>query len=337
VDDHHRGRQLLRGLPGLHPGGPAAEIELYSTDGLTYTDLTSPGVSSQTTNAVSGPLPHGPDPYLDILKPHQGMHATPLGGGGVLLQASASEDLAVCPLYTLDASLAWHCRTLPVTPPAPLNGDPVLRQDSRGWLHEVTALPSTPGADPSSCGCLDRLLVATSTDGGASWASAVVRPPRGGSVTYVSGPTIDVAANGAAGRLAVVARVQLPDGGGQQDMVFRFDTSRSTPVHTETAYVGRGDLGASSAGAGAGTAPRFDFDSIAMLPDGTVAAVYDDSTTGRTSSTGSASYAPAFAVEGTGPDAPADLPEAGNVALLAVAGLLAIAVPLELRRRRASR
>jgi hypothetical protein len=74
----------------------------------------------------------------------------------------------------------------------------------------------------------------------------------------------------------VSARFDDAKGNGH-DMVFRVDTGRSKPRLTATYVVGKGDLNTANDVTGS-AGYRYDYESVALLPDGKIAVSFDDST-----------------------------------------------------------
>jgi hypothetical protein len=242
-------------------GYPSKDPELASTDGLAYTTLTSPALDSAQDTTASGPLPDGPNPLADYWQPHPGAGTLPLTDGGLLQLTQAGDgDLASCPLTRLRTDTGtWQCYDLPTLDSG------ITRQDSRGWLTRV--LPSDDGR---------QLQVRISKDGGESWGTATTLiPPNHG--TLEAPLLTDIKVNGALGIAAISARFDDAAGHGQ-DMVFRLDVSRTTPRWLDTAYLGLGDIVTANDASGS-AGDRFDFASVAILPDGHIAASYQDSTT----------------------------------------------------------
>jgi hypothetical protein len=154
----------------------------------------------------------------------------------------------------------WQC----VKTPGTFHG--VVRQDSRGYL--VEAYP-TPGNSS--------LVLATSRDGGVHWSRTTLVPPKStGGVRLETASLYDVVANGALGQAVVSARFDDAKGNGH-DMVFRVDTRGRVPQLRETYLVGKGDLNTANDVTGS-AGYRYDYESVALLPDGKIAVSFDDST-----------------------------------------------------------
>jgi hypothetical protein len=177
---------------------------------------------------------------------------TPLAGGYLL--ARPEDYVSVQSGWALfdGANLRWS--TLEFPPGHDLEG--MIHSDSRGRLHRVV-----PGAGSFDYGI--------SSDGGATWISTTVDLPVGSSIENV-----DFKANGAIGVAAVA--IHSRDGARQvdRDFVYKLDVTTDQPVLTRFFRVGLGDL---NAGAGINADVRFDFETVALLPDGRVAVSFNDS------------------------------------------------------------
>src|SRR3954449_11904911 len=86
----------------------------------------------------------------------------------------------------------------------------------------------------------------------------------------------DVVANGRLGQAVVSARFDDADGIGQ-DVVFRVGISHAKPQRLRTYLVGKGDLNTANDVTGS-AGYRFDYESVALLPDGKIVVSFDDST-----------------------------------------------------------
>lgn len=177
-----------------------------------------------------------------------------------------------------DASFDWiqPIRSSPVTPlgngRALANGGWLLDPADRHWdawrLPDNTAPPTFIQID--SRGRIHHLRSVTggfeyriSADQGRTWTTTMVPFPLGLSDFHV---------NAAIGVAAVATRVN------NQDWVYKFDIGGASARLTRRYKVGLGDARAAP-GVGQLTAPRFDFDTLAILPDGRVAMSFLDSTT----------------------------------------------------------
>jgi hypothetical protein len=244
-------------------GGTATKaVALIATDGLSYTTPTWPNVDVQ----------QGPEPRLfripvtknadaDYWQPNPGTYTLPLNGGGVLLLNNGEDDLGAPAAWLNPTSLKWERVRLAF----PVTG--TLRQDSRGWLTQVTR----KGND---------LTLALSPDGGAHWSSTQLTLPSIVTKVEGSGGFFDVKVNGKLGQAVVATRVDNKQGRGQ-DVVWRVDIRKAKPKVLKVYAVGLGNA-PTEIGLVAGlAADRFDFPSVALLPDGRIAAAFQDATTPR--------------------------------------------------------
>lgn len=240
--------------PSFVGGGFQKSEPLASCDGLTYTQVTTPGVAA---TAPSGPLPVVPDPsgLADYWSTPTLAQTAQLSGRGLLLLTPVQHS--ACIVSELQPDGSWLCYQLPGSP-----FFEALRQDSRGWLTTLTRQPDGKA-----------LKLNVSTDGGGHWAAPLTLSPPTGGVLEV----FDVHVNGSLGVAAVVARFKNAQGAGQ-DMLFQVDVSRPAPRLVETDVIGKGDIATANA-LSATQQSRFDFMTVAILPDGAIVGSYDDSTT----------------------------------------------------------
>jgi hypothetical protein len=234
-------------------------IALLATDGLSYTTVTDPG-----QDASSGPEPRFFDikvkanPDADWWQPNPGTFTLPMNAGGVLLFDNGEDSLGAPAAWLNPTSLKWERVRLAFTPTG------TVRQDSRGWLTMVTR----KGND---------LTLALSSDGGRHWKDTTLVLPESHSKIEGSGDFFDVKVNGKLGQAVVVTRA---DNRGQLglDLVWRVDIKHAQPKLIKTYAIGKGDL-STTIGVLGSLANRFDFPSVALLPDGRIAVSFDDSTT----------------------------------------------------------
>lgn len=251
-------------------GGENKDPELLSVDGLHYDYFTSPGLDEMSGVSGRPSVPGTRNDLADYWSPHPWAGTIPLSGGGVLqLTQPNDSDLANCAVSQLQGeSSAWRC--VDFSPPGITAWKAAsavccqIKQDSRGWLTDVV-----PAAKANS------LFLYLSTDGGRHWSvAATLRPPRGGTL---EANIYNYAVNGRLGIAAVSARFDNAEGDGQ-DMVFVVDVSGARPRLLHTLLLGRGDVKTANSVSGA-ERDRFDYASVAIRPDGTIAASFDDSTT----------------------------------------------------------
>ena len=250
-------------------GYPSKELWLYSTDGLTYTQVDSKFVDATLNGTESRTLPIEATSVFDWIQPNTNGAMTPLGAGGML----AGPDYPATRWSRFDGA-TWHGFTFPAGE-APTGAYQV---DSQGRLHNVV---------PHGNSFTYRI----SSDGGSTWKSAEVSLPAGNTFEEW-----DFKANAQAGVAAVGIHAQDSTLGVDRDLVVKLDIGRKGPRALTLHQVGLGDLGAT---AGVGNDVRFDFGTIAILPDGRVAVSFLDSTTTSTSpTTGEERASPAVAIEG---------------------------------------
>jgi hypothetical protein len=250
-------------------GGITKDVDTFSADGQDYSQPSFAYADEHTSGARPRiRIPVVGNPAADWWQPHPGAGTLPLSGGGVL-RFTNDEDVTAtvegsngCPVSRLDpASSAWQCVSLI----GRLRG--VVRQDSRGYLTEV--YPSNPRS-------LTSLTLATSRDGGVHWSSVRLAPPRGVATKLETNDLFDVVANGKLGQAVVSSRWDDAAHRGH-DIVFRVDTARRTPRVLRTYLVGKGDVQTGNDVTSL-TMPRFDYESVALLPDGRIAVSFVDST-----------------------------------------------------------
>jgi len=257
-------------LGGEHPrqildvtgGGITKDIDTLSADGLDYSDPSFFYYDETQAAPGSFRIPVVRNPDADWWQPHPGTRTLPLTAGG-LLRFGNTDDLtgnSACDVARLmPASSTWRC----VHMKAKFQG--VVRQDSRGYLTEV--YPA--GGDRA-------LVLATSRDGGVHWRHTTLRPPAAAGTQLETSDMYDVVANGRLGQAVVTARFDDAKHLGH-DVVFRVDTRRAQPRLRTTYLVGKGDLQTANDVTGS-LGSRFDYESVALLPDGRIVVTFDDST-----------------------------------------------------------
>jgi hypothetical protein len=236
-------------------GWPDKSTWLMSTDGLTYVQASNTFVDQSLSETQVGDLAVGNGPDLDWLQANVGMGLTPLGGG----RALASPDSPLDGWTMLDQETrTW--RGFRHQAGSALSG--FYQSDSGGRVHQLDFDPSGPGAEP--------IPYRMSSDGGATWSSLELPLPAG-----FHAEDVDFRAVSALG-LAVVG-VHATNDTVDQDFVFKVQITGETPRLVRRYAVGLGDeaVGASVASSGA----RFDFASVALLPDGRAVTSFYDSTT----------------------------------------------------------
>jgi hypothetical protein len=233
------------------------DLENFSTDGLDYTNVHSVSNDEAATPAgrISIPVVH--NPAADWWQPNflpADWAIMPLNAGGLIRYDGGSG----CPIARVNpANGSWQCGTSPVR----LRG--VVRQDSRGYLTEVYPMGS------------GQLALSTSRDGGLTWSTITLTPPAGTGATLETPNLYTVVANGKLKQAVVSAR--WDDAGSHgHDIVFRIDESKPTPKVSKIYAVGKGDLDTGNDVTSV-TQGRFDYESIALLPNGKIAVTFDDS------------------------------------------------------------
>jgi hypothetical protein len=244
---------------------------LMSTDGITYLPLSSPFFDEMSSSPVDGPLPVAADPSLDWNQPSTNGLVTPLGKGAALTgpypPTSSTWGL-------LDpAALTWH--------PFTLAGGEELEgyylADSGGRLHSLKPRGGT-------------FDYSISRDGGRTWNKTKVTLPKGDNIE-----NIDFRANRQLGLAAVAIHAHSGKNDNDVDLLYKLDITSDHARVTREYRLGRNDADASS---GLGQNVRFDFEALAILPDGRVAMPMLDSTTVTHSLTMGDVLGPNLAIEG---------------------------------------
>lgn len=245
----------------IRGGWPSKDVLYYSSDGLRYLAAGAKQLGSMAGNVASGPLDTAADAEADYWGSISVSRLLPLGNGRVFggtdyLTLPASVDRCPTRLWVSDAQMNWACYTPP--------GDRVEWQatDSLGHLHAVTwAVSGT-------------LTYLRSADGGRTVERLPVPLPSGYDVTSPS--FVDLKVNAAAGVVAIAVHARHGESSTFQDMVIRLLLpGDGHPLRLDrTLFVGNGDL---VSGAGVtSSGPRFDFTSLAILPDGRVVVSFND-------------------------------------------------------------
>lgn len=240
-------------------GGITKDIDTLSPDGQDYSTPSYVVNDEKGSSTVPFRIPVVRNPAADWWQPHPGTGTIPLNAGGVLRTANTDDVTGdnPCPVARLDpATSKWQCVILT----GHLKG--VVRQDSRGYLTEVYPFGGS-------------LVLATSRDGGVHWSSTTLSPPPGTGTTLETQDLFNVIVNGKLKQAVVTSRW---DDGSQHghDIVFRVDESKPAPALMRTYAVGKGDIQTGN-DVSSLTMPRFDYESIALLPNGKIAVTFDDS------------------------------------------------------------
>jgi hypothetical protein len=241
-------------------GGTATKaVELIATDGLSYTTVTDPG-----QDARSGPEPRFFDIKVvknadaDYWQPNPGTFTLPMNAGGVLLFDNDEDDLGAPAAWLNPTTLTWERVRLAFKPTG------TVRQDSRGWLTMVTRTGN-------------ELTLSLSPDGGKHWKSTELVLPESHPKIEGDGDFFDVKVNGKLGQAVVSTRADNKKELGL-DVVWRVSIKKAQPTVLTTYAVGKGDL-STTIGVLGSLSDRYDFPSVALLPDGRIAVSFDDTTT----------------------------------------------------------
>ena len=243
-------------------GTVTKDVDTLSPDGLDYGDPSFFYFDEQQAATSRFAVKVARNQDADWWQPHPGTAIMPLNAGGAL-RFNNGDDITGsrgCAVGRLMADATWQC----VTTKAKFQG--VVRQDSRGVLVEAYPTPGNAS-----------IVLATSRDGGLHWSQTTLVPPKATGAVRLETPSLyDVVANGALGQAVVSARVDDAKGNGH-DMVFRVNTRSVKPRLTATYVVGKGDLNTANDVTGS-AGYRYDYESVALLPDGKIAVSFDDST-----------------------------------------------------------
>jgi hypothetical protein len=246
-------------------GYPAKELYLYSTDGLTYTQVASKIVDRTLEGSRAESLPTVKGAALDWIQPNSNTGITPLGGASAL----AAPDYPGSAWARLDpGEPSWHGFTFAdgSTPEGRFQVDSLAR------VHNVIAHGTY-------------FTYRVSSDGGGTWRSVDVALPAGSSIEEW-----DFRANAAVKLAAVAVHATDTTVGVDRDFVFKLDIDSKVPRAVRVYTVGHSDANST---AGLGNDVRFDFETVTFLPNGRIAVSFLDRTTGASES----DIRPALAIE----------------------------------------
>jgi hypothetical protein len=261
--------QTLPYVTYVQGGTGVKEPWLLSTDGVTYLPLSTPFIDQMGSARVDGPLPVAADPSLDWNQPSTNGLVTPLGKGAALTAPYSASDWGL-----LDPStFTWH----PFTFPSGTVPEGYYLADSGGRLHRLN-------------GAANQFDYSISTNGGRTWNKTTVKLPKGDDIE-----NIDFRANRQLGLAAVVIHAHNGNTDNDVDLLYKLDIKTDTARVTRQYQLGRNDVNASS---GIGQSIRFDFEALAILPDGRVAMPMLDSTTITHSLSMGDAPGPNLAIEG---------------------------------------
>ena len=234
-------------------GYPHTGQLLYSADGLTYLPASSPFIDDELEPAVESWIPVKKTPELDWMQPNTNSPIIPLGGGRALAPPDSFGNT-----WSLlnPETLRWAPFTLP-DGEAPSGR---LLVDGKGRIHNLR----------NAAGGFEYRI---STNGGRSWTSTVITLPQ--DTTNVGGLLYDFRANAKLGIAAVSLHARR--GNTDLDILYKLDIRKNKAKVTHLYEIGKGDVDASNSGPPAQI--RFDFATLAILPDGKLAVSFLDSTT----------------------------------------------------------
>ena len=232
------------------------KVILMSLDGINYFTPSNADLESLAGGTETRRLTGPKDPDLDYMQGHSETRIVPVPGGGALSVAAVGGS--TCKTQYLKTNGTWACYKADG-----FSVEGALHADSRGWLHDIAV-----GGD--------EVTYRLSRDGGKTWSTSMFAIPGGASAVE----SYDFKAHGKLGITALALHV-LKDDDKHQDMVMKLDTKRGTPRLVETYLIGKGDMKFTSGLDVSGLienkkSNRFDFASVAILPDGTLAVAFVD-------------------------------------------------------------
>ena len=238
----------------LKGGYLAKDPWLVSLDGLNYFVPSSKFLDQMTAPYTTGYLDFKATPAHDWLQTTYQTGLAALGKGQALSgHGEDLEDGLSSHWGLLDRDIRWSAfefknRKLP--------GHGNMLTDSKGRLHYVVAGHKA-------------ILYMMSPNGGRDWVTKRIDHPKG----TAGRPDIDFRANGQLEVTAIAAHIPGKNGM-SQDYVYKLATAGDRIRMLKTYLVGNGDL---VTGRGVTSdAPRFDFSTITLLPDGRVAVSFID-------------------------------------------------------------
>lgn len=257
---------------------PTKELWLFSIDGLNYVEASSKFVDQTLSGATKGALEIKADKDFDWIQPNNNMGSatdgtgiTPLGEGAALASPDYPFNNSEWSLLAPD-TLRWSGYRFPQDK----NPQGLFQTDSAGRLHNV--IPRGQSFD-----------YRISTSGGRSWRAITVALPKDHSIEEIA-----FRANKAVGIAAVAIHGHDGKANADQDLLYKLDIRSNKPFLSRFYEVGLGDVSGSS---GLGADVRFDFETVAIFPDGRVAMSFYDSTTTAISLTRGEIIGPALAIE----------------------------------------
>ncbi|HWC14785.1 MAG TPA: hypothetical protein VG929_09330 [Actinomycetota bacterium] len=247
------GAETFPYLSILKAGWPSKDIWYYSYDGLNYLRPASKISEELATIAKRTPM-LAKDAAIDWVQPLTMSGIAPLPGGGAI--ASDMDLLNVGDPFALMLApeVRWNSFRFAQTLPAGR-----VLADSTGKLHHMTL--AIPGR-----GSFEYRI---SDDSGASWrtAASLLLPPG-----FVA-EEWDFKANGALGITALAVHAHDAARNVDQDFLYELAVTGTQAALRNVFYVGSGDL---AFGSSFGASLRYDFASVAILPDGTLVTSFVD-------------------------------------------------------------
>ncbi|MGH2729492.1 MAG: hypothetical protein ACRDJI_02665, partial [Actinomycetota bacterium] len=233
---------------------PSKELWFYSTDGLDYTRVSSKFVDRTLRGVEEKDLQVAANDEFDWIQPNTNGRLTPLGNGGALAGPDSpfSDEWAL-----LDPEeLRWSGFRFE----GGKQPEGRFQVDSAGRLHNV--IPKRA-----------KFKYGISSNGGHTWRTISVPLPKRHVIEEV-----DFRANREVGVAAVAIHSHDRRSDNDRDLLYKFDIRSDTATLLRSYDVGLGDINGAS---GVGASIRFDFETVAIFPDGRVAMSFYDSTTGN--------------------------------------------------------
>jgi hypothetical protein len=261
-------RESLAALPGpftfagetypyivlLKGGYPAKDPWLVSLDGLNYFVPSSKFLDQMTAEFTTGYLDFRGTPAHDWLQTTYQTRLAALGKSQAISGLGGyAEDGLSHRWGVLDSEIRWSSFEFKG---ARLPGNGNILTDSQGRLHYVA-------------GTRKATIYMMSANGGRDWVKEKIAVPKGSQGT----PDVDFRANGKLEVTAIAAHIHDKKGN-SRDYVYKLSTANDRIRLLKTYLVGDGKL---VTGSGVtSSAPRFDFSTITLLPDGRVVLSFID-------------------------------------------------------------
>lgn len=250
----------------LKGGWPSKDVMYISYDGLNYFEPSQHRTEQAVEDAIERWLDFKSVDYLDWVQPNASTRVTALpkigalswSGGNVPLVGMAAAETG----FLMEApEVDWAPFTFP-------NGkfpDGSYLGDSRGRLHRFTP-------DYNDNGVAKAFRYHVSSNGGRTWTSTRIELPVR---HYIEDYDFKVNAKLGIGAIAIHAHrnEKKESKEADQDLVYELDVTRDEVAVKRLYFVGDGDA---NVGAGLGSSLRFDFATIAILPDRTIVTSFVD-------------------------------------------------------------